>query len=165
MIQNVSKAYHDAGKKVAVVLNIGGPVEIASWRDQVDSILLAWQPGQEAGDAVADVLTGAVQVYVSAPDGKLEKPEIELKAFGKTKELKPNQSELLKFDLKAKDLASFDEEKNQWIVEKGKYTVKVGASSENIKGTATFTVTKDIIVEEVSNSLEPEVEIDRLSKN
>lgn len=106
----------------------------------------------------------AVQVYVSAPNGKLEKPEIELKAFGKTKELKPNQSELLKFDLNAKDLASFDEEKNQWIVEKGVYTVKVGASSENIKGMATFTVTKDIIVEEVSNPLVPEVAIDRLSK-
>lgn len=266
MIKNISSIYHNAGKKVTVVLNIGGPIEVESWKDKVDSILVAWQPGQEAGYAIADVLTGAVnpsgklattfpktysdtpsssnfpgtpaenptqvtyeediyigyryhstfnvspsyefgyglsyttydysnirvnkggkfkdtitvfanikntgdvagkevvQLYISAPDGKLEKPEIELRDFTKTKELNANQSELIKFELDAMDLASFDEAKNQWIVEKGIYEVRVGASSENIKGTATFNVEKDIVVEQVNNALEPKVDIDRLTK-
>jgi beta-glucosidase len=266
MITNVSAQYHKQGKKVAVILNIGGPIEVAGWRDKVDSILLAWQPGQEAGYAVADVVSGkvnpsgklpttfpvkysdvasadsfpgtpadkptqvvynediyvgyrynttfnvkpayefgyglsytnfdishvnisegkkfkdklkvsamvenmgklsgreVVQVYVSAPDGKLEKPAVELKAFGKTKELKPHQRELLQFDLNAKDLASFDEEKNAWVLEKGTYTVKVGASSEDIKETATFTVDHDLVVEKVNEALAPKVEFDRLTK-
>jgi len=266
MISKVSAEYHKQGKKVAVILNIGGPMDVASWRDQVDSILVAWQPGQEAGYAVADVISGkvnpsgklattfpvkysdvasansfpgtppgnptqvvynediyvgyrynttfnvkpayefgyglsytnfdishltisegqkfkdklkvsamvensgklagkdVVQVYVSAPDGKLEKPALELKAFDKTKELQPHQRQLLQFELNAKDLASFDEKENAWVLEKGIYKVKLGASSEDIKDTATFTVDHDMVVEKVNEALAPKVNFDRLMK-
>ncbi len=49
-----------------IVVVIGGPVLLGSWRESVPALLLAWYPGMEGGHALADVLTGACE-----PGGRL----------------------------------------------------------------------------------------------
>ena len=271
LIENVSKIFRSKGKKTIVILNIGGVIETASWKDLPDAILCVWQAGQEGGNSVADVLCGnatpsgklpmtfpldmydhgsamnfpvdaemplsftpdtsgrtdrkdidyviyeegiyvgyrwfdkkglevsypfgfglsytefeysdakiesgkneteikvtikntgqykgkeVVQLYVSAPEGRLDKPVKELKAFTKTKELLPGESEIVSMVITHKDLASFDENEGAWITEEGRYTFHIGASSSDIK----FGLSCEIagISQKVSNVLTPESSI------
>jgi beta-glucosidase len=250
LINQVSQAFHAKGKKVVVILNIGGVIETASWKDKVDGILLAWQPGQEGGNSVADVLSGkvipsgkltmtfpmkyedtpsaknwlgtpasdpkevtyaegvyvgyryfntfkvkpsyefgyglsyttfdyanlklssstftdkltvsvtvknsgktagqeVVQLYLSAPAKTIDKPKAELKAFAKTKTLKPGESQTLTLTLHPKDLASYLDSRRAWVAEAGTYQVAVAASSLDLRKTAEFTLLKEQEVEKV----------------
>lgn len=276
MIFRVSDAFHAKGKKVIVIINSGSVMETASWRDRVDAILVAWQPGIEGGNSVADILTGKVnpsgkltmtwpiaatdhpstanfakeydmytyknmegwgkgnipgvdfsnheediyvgyryfdtfkknvaypfgfglsyttfemgkpsvkangknievsvtvkntgkvagkqvaQVYVTAPKGAYEKPAKELKAFGKTRELKPGESQTLKMTLEKRDLASFDEANSQWKVDAGNYLFQMGTDVESIKGTATLKVAE--YTEKTSSACAPNVQLNYLKQ-
>ncbi|WP_354359841.1 beta-glucosidase [Pedobacter sp. UYP30] len=260
-IAMIAHTFHKKGKKVVVVLNVGGAIEMDPWQSDVDAILLAWQPGQEAGFAVTDVLSGkinpsgklpdtffekysdvpsagnfpgtpkdkpeqviykegiyvgyryadsfnikpsyefgyglsftdfsitnlklsakdfsgsimatakvknighvagkqVIQLYISAPSNTIDKPAQELKAFGKTKLLKPGESQTFTFRITAADLASYHTEKSQWVTDPGKYTVKAGASSRDIQQKASFEVPKSILVETDHAVLKPQIEFE-----
>lgn len=66
MIRKVCDAFHAQQKPVVLILNVCGMMETASWRDLPDAILVSWFPGQECGDAVADILSGKI-----SPSGRL----------------------------------------------------------------------------------------------
>lgn len=66
MLEDVCNAFHNAGKNVIVVVNAGDAIEFTGWNHMPDAVLMAWLPGQEAGNAVADVLSGRVN-----PSGRL----------------------------------------------------------------------------------------------
>jgi beta-glucosidase len=277
LIKNVAAAFHAKNKKVVVVLNVGGVIEAASWRDQADAILLSWQPGLEAGNAVADILSGkvnpsgklattfpakyedepsaknfpgkefpdqavagvfgmklipaeviyeegiyvgyryyntfnvkpayefgyglsytdfkygklslssatynnqitatitvtnagktagkeVVQLYITAPKSKMDKPSQELKAFAKTALLRPGQSETIKFTIDAAALASFDTGTSSWVADAGNYTIKIGASSASIKQNADFKLVNAIVVEKCNKVLAPKASVNELKK-
>ena len=275
MIFRVSDQFHAQGKPVIVIINSGSVMETVSWRDRADAILCAWQPGEEGGNSVADVLTGkanpsgkltmtwpiaatdhpstrnfpqdldmytyremqgwdsgipnesftnheediyvgyryfdtfdkqvaypfgfglsyttfefsqpkvkvgsdkvtvtvnvkntgsvsgkeVAQVYVTAPKGTLEKPVHELKAFAKTRELQPGESQTLTMTIPQRDLASFDEAHSQWLAEAGTYTFRIGSSSRDIKVTATTKVSE--YTEKVNNAMAPQQALNLLKQ-
>ncbi len=262
-IKQIADDFHAKGKKVVIVLNIGGVIDMNDWQDNADAILLAWQPGEEAGNAITDVLSGkidpsgklattfpshyedvpsaknfpgtpagnpkevtyqegiyvgyryydsfkikpmyefgyglsysnfsisglklsspvlnktltatvtvkntgtvagkeVVQVYVTAPDKSIDKPLQELKAFGKTRLLQPGETQTLTFTINTADLASYHTDKSEWITDSGKYLLKAGASSRDIRQTASFSVLKTMVIEKDHDVLQPPVAIDEL---
>jgi len=265
LLKIVADTFHAKGKKLIVLINAGGVIETASWKNLADAILLTWQAGMESGNAIADVLSGevnpsgklattfpmkyedvpslknfpgipsdrpkdvvyeegiyvgyryynsfdvktsfpfgfglsytsfaysnlklssstfkgsfqatvtitntgkvagkeVVQLYLSAPAKSMDKPVQELKGFAKTDILKPGTSQTISFTLNQGDLASFDTAQSAWIAEAGKYTVKIGASSDDINLTKSFTLAQDITVKKVNKTMCPQVPITELKK-
>ena len=104
-----------------------------------------------------------VQVYYSAPAGKLEKPYQELIAYAKTKELAPGESEELKISFPITSMASYDTESASYILEKGSYFIRVGNCSRNTKIAAEICLDKDAVTEKLKNRLQPDCEFKEIS--
>ena len=111
--------------------------------------------GSVAGKEVA-------QVYVQAPKGRLEKPAQELKAFAKTRELQPGESQVLTMTIPVRNLASFDEANSQWLTEAGTYTFRIGASSRDIRATVSLALKE--YTEKTSNALAPQQKLRLLTQ-
>ena len=131
------------------------PAVKAKGKDAVEVTVTVKNTGSFAGKEVA-------QVYVQAPAGKLEKPAQELKAFAKTRELKPGESQTLTMSIPVRDLASFDEASSQWLTEAGTYTFRLGFSSRDIKASLPLALKE--YTEKTSNALAPQQALNVLKR-
>lgn len=108
--------------------------------------------GQQAGKEV-------VQLYVAAPKGKLAKPQLELKAFAKTRLLTPGETQQLQFTLTPYQLSSFDPQASAWVMEAGNYFIMAAASATRQPLTVLFTQPTTITTLKTNDVLAPEKEI------
>ncbi len=106
-----------------------------------------------------------VQVYYSAPDGRLEKPYQELAAYGKTDLLAPGESQTMTISFKTSAMASYCDKCASWVLEPGKYYIRVGNSSRNTKIAAAVDLSKRAKVEQLKNLFADTVELELLSRN
>jgi beta-glucosidase len=105
-----------------------------------------------------------VQLYLHAPCAEIEKPDQELKGFVKTKILKPGESQEVIFTLDQRSLASFWTSTSSWVADKGRYEVRIGASSKDIRLIDSFILGQATVVERVHNVLYPNRRVMDLSK-
>ncbi len=101
-----------------------------------------------------------LQLYYSAPQGKLGKPAKELAAFAKTKLLAPDESEELTLTFNVNDMASFDDlgkiRKSAYVLEKGDYKFHIGTSVRDTGELEyVYTVEEDTVTEQLQSWCKP----------
>ena len=94
-----------------------------------------------------------IQLYISSPRGKLDKPYQALAAFEKTGDLKPGETETVTLECDLRDIASYDAERAAWILEPGDYVLRVGTSSRDTKAAAAVRLDGEAVVRQVKNCL------------
>lgn len=111
---------------------------------------------------VGDKFNGkeVVQIYYSAPQGKLGKPNKQLISFEKTNLLKPNESQILSFEFNENGMASYDDSnatghKSSYVLEEGEYNIFVGTSVRNVQLALTYSLPKLKVVEKLSEVMCP----------
>ena len=130
--------------------------KIAQKNDIYDVTVTIKNTGDREGKEV-------VELYVAAPDSKAaNKPAKELKAFAKTKNLKPGEQETLTMSITADQLASFDEEASAWVVTEGDYQFLVAASVQDVKATLTAAVKNQQT--KVNDVMKPVVKLNLLKR-
>ncbi|MBQ0092050.1 MAG: glycoside hydrolase family 3 C-terminal domain-containing protein [Clostridiales bacterium] len=103
-----------------------------------------------------------VQAYFEAPNDGIGNPARKLIAFGKTRELKPGETETLVLNVRADELCSYDDARNVWLMEKGTYRVYVGTDVRNAENVLSFT-SEERIFKRCRQLLAPEKPFDRLT--
>ncbi|MCQ2575154.1 MAG: glycoside hydrolase family 3 C-terminal domain-containing protein [Treponema sp.] len=111
-----------------------------------------------------------VQVYVSAPTGKLGKAEKVLVEFQKTKLLKAGENEILDFEIPYYSFASYDDsgvtgKPNCFLLEEGKYKVFAGNSIRNTKTALSFNLGKLLVLKECEEAMAPVKKFERMHQN
>ena len=104
------------------------------------------------------------QLYVKSPDGELEKPEKELKAFVKTKLLKKGESQKITLKVNVSDLGYYDTNTHSWKLDAGYYAFMVGSGSKTIRFSGELQL-KGEVIEKTQNLLAPKVKINELSQH
>ncbi|MBO4418667.1 MAG: glycoside hydrolase family 3 C-terminal domain-containing protein [Oscillospiraceae bacterium] len=94
-----------------------------------------------------------LQLYVSQPRGKLDKPRKVLAAFTKTQTLSPGCRQTLTLDFDLRDLASYDTERACWILESGDYVLHLGNSSTDTRAVAVLRLDGETILKKAKNCL------------
>ncbi|MBQ8073214.1 MAG: glycoside hydrolase family 3 C-terminal domain-containing protein [Clostridia bacterium] len=88
----------------------------------------------------------AVQLYSHTPFGRMDHPWQELRAFAKTRELRPGEAETLDLAFPLRELACFDEKSREYVVEKGRYLLLTGNSSRSTAAAAALLVQEEIML-------------------
>lgn len=100
-----------------------------------------------------------VQVYLEAPQGKLGKAKKVLCAFGKSRELQPEETAVVKMHFDIRQFASFDDLgkvcKTAFVLEQGKYIVHVGNNVRDTQQVFDFTLAEDIICKKCKPYMAP----------
>ncbi len=108
-----------------------------------------------------------VQVYLSAPQGKLGKPSRELVSYVKTKELAPNETQSLSVTVELKDFASFDDTgisgyKNSFVLESGEYKIFVGENVNEAKQIFSLNLEKTVLIKACEEACAPRYSYKRM---
>lgn len=123
-----------------------GQPSVSNDKDEITVTASFTNKGKFAGKEV-------MQVYVACPAGKLDKPAKDLAAFAKTKELGAGESQEISAVFKLSDMASYDEDSESYILERGDYIIYVGNSSREVQPAGVITLSETVTILKTRNCL------------
>lgn len=121
--------------------------------DQIQVTMDVCNIGQMAGREV-------VQVYYSAPQGRLGKPARELAAFQKSRVLQPGETQTIALHFDVSDMASYDDlgkvARSAYVLEKGEYRFYVGTSvRDTVESSYVMALEEDVIAQQLTPKMVP----------
>ena len=119
-------------------------VSVTNKKDEISIKAKVKNKGKFAGKEV-------VQVYVSPSQENADKPYQSLVAFAKTPKIEKSKEVEISINFKLRNVARYDEKKADYILDKGKYIIRVGNSSNCTKVFAYIELNEDIITEDLKN--------------